>query len=585
MTLDLWLVARLAVELREGLLRARVQSVSGDATGLRMSCYRRGGELTLRCTFDPDGPLLSIQAGSGSGNENVAGGWAGGVAPLLRGCTVESVQAVPDDRVIYLDVVSRSAFGVPARHRLAFELEPNKANILVLRPADDQRWHVLAAAKEVEGQGGARDVLVGGQYQAPPPRRSGLDRSSFLRAVDAAEDAEPRSLARLLGDLDPTCTPPLAREVVERALSRTGGSEGGSSDRGGDAGARMLDAWDVLRPEVERAASSSDSPVYAWPTGDAYRLCHVVALSWPPGTPEHVSSLNELCSRQQAAGERRRRAPAAAALRKRLVTMLDRCDNEAASLRSAQRRADEADAFRIAGESIYSYLTQIPDRSEHFTTPTGLRIDLDPTLTAKENAAAYFKRFKKARSGLPRIAQRLAVLEANRAYWEELLWQLEAAQSASIEELTAICEEIADTIGVRRRAMKPRLAQKPRSDQKRAGQSIELPGDATAYVGRSPKDNERITFAMGAPGDLWFHARGVPGAHVILKTANSREQPSDEQIAAAAEIAAGRSRAADAGAVDVDYTQRKHVRKQGGGKVGLVWYTDFKTIRVRPRKI
>ncbi|MFI5389192.1 MAG: NFACT RNA binding domain-containing protein, partial [Candidatus Eremiobacterales bacterium] len=103
-------------------------------------------------------------------------------------------------------------------------------------------------------------------------------------------------------------------------------------------------------------------------------------------------------------------------------------------------------------------------------------------------------------------------------------------------------------------------------------------------VGRSPKDNERVTFTVGAPNDLWFHARGVPGAHVILKLPDPRDRPTDEQIVAAAALAAGQSRAAAASKVEVDYTQRKHVRKQGGGRPGLVWYTDFRTVLVEPVK-
>ena len=94
-----------------------------------------------------------------------------------------------------------------------------------------------------------------------------------------------------------------------------------------------------------------------------------------------------------------------------------------------------------------------------------------------------------------------------------------------------------------------------------------------------------MTFSAGKPDDLWFHARGIPGAHVILKLSNAREQPSAEQVMAAAALAAGQSRAADAAKVEVDYTRRKHVRKQGGGRTGLVWYTDFKTVIVAPRKI
>lgn len=576
MTLDVWLVARLAAELRDALTGARVRSVTAGDGGMRIACYRRGVAAALRVTLGPDSPLVALHSDPEPENENVAGGWAGGVAPLLRGCSVESVQAVPDDRIVFLDVISRSAFGVPARHRIAFELEPNKANILVLRPADDERWQILAAAKEIDGAHGARSINVGGTYQLPPPRWSRLDAAAFASAVDAP-DLQPRALARLLGEFDVSCSPPLARDVVERAMEPAleRAMEG---DRSRPLAVRMLEIWSTLRDKVVRAAADITAPVFVWGSGGALDVVHLVALTWPPGDMRELPSLNEACVLAQSIGDRKRMAPAENALRKRLLTMIERCDAERASLEAAQRRAVEAEGLKKAGDAIYTYLADVEPRAEAFVTPEGLRVELDPTLTAKENAAAYFRRYKKAKSGMPRVAQRLGVLERNRAFWESLLWELDRAAADGPTALAAMCEEIADAIGRKRTPAK-------RAGPKRTpSRVVDLPGAAVAHVGRSPKDNERVTFTVGAPNDLWFHARGVPGAHVILKLRDPRDRATDEQIVAAAALAAGQSRAAAASKVEVDFTQRKHVRKQGGGRPGLVWYTDFRTVLVAPVK-
>jgi predicted ribosome quality control (RQC) complex YloA/Tae2 family protein len=77
----------------------------------------------------------------------------------------------------------------------------------------------------------------------------------------------------------------------------------------------------------------------------------------------------------------------------------------------------------------------------------------------------------------------------------------------------------------------------------------------------------------------------VPGAHVILKLAHADDAPTQQQLSAAAALAAGASRASGAVKVEVDYTQRKHVRRQGKGATGLVWYTDVKTILVTPKEL
>src|SRR5439155_10395989 len=106
-------------------------------------------------------------------------------------------------------------------------------------------------------------------------------------------------------------------------------------------------------------------------------------------------------------------------------------------------------------------------------------------------------------------------------------------------------------------------------------------GDGEVLVGGSAAGNEWVTFHLAGPEDVWLHARGVPGAHVILRTESG--EPAGTMIEAAAGIAAAKSAARDAGAVEVDYTLRKYVRKIRGGAAGLVTYRNERTIAVAPR--
>ena len=574
MTLDVWLVGRLALELDERLRGARVQSIRSEPLGLAMDCHRRGRSVTLVASLAPESPLLAAVAGDAEKNESGPGGWAGAVAALLRNATIEGVHAVPDDRIINVDVSSRSAFGVPSQHRLVFELEPRKSNALVLRPSEDGGFMVLAVAKTIAGAVGARDVAAGKPYEAPPKRARSLDElSGRARALDdrSPESSEPRSLARRLSAADPSCSPPLAREAVQRALRR--GAEPGDF-------ARAVKEWAELRNEVARAAADVKAPIFTYARGGVVSACHCVMLSWAPGTAETRASLNDVCSEALARARRMRTAPLAAALRKKLGVMLARCADETARLNAAQKAGADADALRVAGDAIYANLAAVESGRDCFITPEGLTVALDPALEPKENAQSYFKRFRKARSGLPRVAERLAVLESNRSLWEHLLWEVERAESAHDAE-ASVYEEVASAIGLRRSEPERKTVRAPA----RRERTVELPSGAVAYVGKSPRDNERITFMVAGPDDYWFHARGIPGAHVVIRTQDGRPSPTDDDIVAAASLAAGQSRAADATKVEVDFTRRKHVRKQGKGKPGLVWYTDFKTVLVAPRKL
>jgi predicted ribosome quality control (RQC) complex YloA/Tae2 family protein len=105
-------------------------------------------------------------------------------------------------------------------------------------------------------------------------------------------------------------------------------------------------------------------------------------------------------------------------------------------------------------------------------------------------------------------------------------------------------------------------------------------GGRLVLVGRTNRQNDALTFKTAAPEDLWFHARGVPGAHVILKT-EGKALP-EEAVKEAAALAAFFSQARDEASVPVDYTPRKYVRKMQGAKPGLVTYTHEQTLRVSP---
>lgn len=571
MTLDFWLVARLAQDLNAYLNGVRIQSISVSGSDLIFYCYRRGTHVALHVSVDSNEPLVAAYECDEPQKESGTAGWVTSVSALLRGATIDAIHAVPNDRVLFVDVSSRSAFGVPSRSRIAIELQPRKANALVLREGDDGRWVIVAAAKQFEGASDARRVTTGATYEVPPVRRPLLDRAHFLLTARETDPADNERLARLLGDFDPECTPPLAREVMYRA---------GIDPTSAAQGRALLEVWMRVHHEVENALETARE-VFVIRKGAKPTLCHLISLSWASVDAEQSSaiaatapSVNAVCvevlhSRTQPT----KGAHGPDKLRKKLTTLIARGRDESKRLEAARNRASDASSLREAGETIYAHLTEITPGADRFETEDGRRVALDPLLTPKENAAEYFRQYKKARSGLPRVEARLRTLRFNREHWEQLLWELEQAETRPVEEREALIVEVADALGFKSQHKRKR---RERTQERR----VTLSGNAVAMVGRSPKENERLTFSVAGPNDYWFHARGIPGAHVIVKTNGA--EISHEQVEEAAALAAGHSRAADSAHVEVDYTQRKHVRRHSSGRAGLVWYTDFQTVRVRP---
>jgi predicted ribosome quality control (RQC) complex YloA/Tae2 family protein len=210
----------------------------------------------------------------------------------------------------------------------------------------------------------------------------------------------------------------------------------------------------------------------------------------------------------------------------------------------------------------------------------GRRIDLYPTLTPAENAQAYFRRYADARDAKRVVPPLIEETSRELEYLDEMALHVEMADSE--RDLNTLRRELEAT-GVLREA---RGKSKQRDSQRARGKPptglyrrFSVDGNEI-LAGTSAVGNEMVTFGVAGPNDLWFHVRGGPGAHVILR--NPGRDPSPQIIEAAARLAAAHSALREELRADVVYTPRRHVRKIAGAAPGQVTYRGETTVSVRP---
>jgi len=499
--------------------------------GLRGAASARSATLAVDVFGSP--PLLGLAAEEPA----LAGdpGWTRAVSAALRGMRVLGVRARRGDRVVVVRFGTESRFGVASEVRLVLELVPRYGNVVLLRDGT-----VIAAAKQFSpAENETRSVQLGQPYVPPPlaeVRVPRLVRESFVaQAAILPEGQRERWIA--------------GRESA--LLDATAGEPDGIGD------------------------------IFIYRSGGRLRAAHVVPLL-QFGEPSEVrdgllpllaEAANERDDAQAAnARERERRALLARIEKRRSTT-----ERELAAMR--ERAADSAArlALRLAGERLFTYGHAAEPGAIAFAPPDGEGpIELDPTLDAVANAQAYFARYRKLTDALPHIERRGAELESRLRSLDELAFETERAEAATLGEIAASFAEL-DGKAVPGRTAKPaRGAARPRPILR-----VERPSGARIYVGRSPRENAEVTFKIARAGDLWFHARNTPGSHVVLQTLDGAA-PSDEDLDAAADLAAEHSKARGAARVEIDYTERKYVRKQRDGAPGLVWYTNARTRIGRP---
>lgn len=195
----------------------------------------------------------------------------------------------------------------------------------------------------------------------------------------------------------------------------------------------------------------------------------------------------------------------------------------------------------------------------------------------------FFRRARRARRGRETAAARAARLASQRAQLDLLLRSAEGAVSRA--DMARLEEEMRGAglaIGLGERNKARRIAGRQTPPRIEGIRMIRAPGGETILVGRTGPDNDRLTFKIAGPDDVWLHAAGVPGAHVVIQLPRGGSLPPRETLARAAELAAWFSDARSAGAVDVHWTRRKLVRRARGGASGQVTLKRFETVRVRP---
>jgi predicted ribosome quality control (RQC) complex YloA/Tae2 family protein len=266
-------------------------------------------------------------------------------------------------------------------------------------------------------------------------------------------------------------------------------------------------------------------------------------------------------------------------LRSSITKTLARVERRRTALISDLETARQSEEYRLKGDLVLANLRELKTgmSSADLAGYDGTRttVELDPRQTPAGNAALYFKKYKKARAGMPFITTRLKEAEEETAYLQSLLDELE--QATDLDVLTGIQSGFLD----RGYAKKGSRIKRTAASGIPAGVIRTVFRGWEIFVGKSAAGNDHLTTKLARPDDLWLHAEGLPGSHVLIRNPQKTEIPSDILVKAAS-LAAAHSRGKSADKVPVTYTPARFVRKPKGAKPGLVTLSRRRTIMVKP---
>ncbi len=557
----------------------------------------------------------------------------------LRGAILSAIEQPPFERILRLGF-DHAQWGST---ELVVEVMGRHSNVILLG-AGAQVLDALKRVGPAVSP--ARPVLPGQAYRPPPSQEklppTDLSESSLEQMLGAAEEGTPLWQVLVAGLQG--VSPLLAKEIVYRAVGdvrarvtppappQAGGDGGAPPQAGGDGGAPPQAGGENKRPLVGGTGMVQVAREMFAPLGSHQWQPTVVTEDgvpaiYAPYKVTHRAETTAVESMSQAietvlaaAGSLDPYAAIRRSVRDQIGAARERLEARRQSLERSAAEAGEAEQWRKWGEWTLALAHTVEQHQTELLADTGegevLRIPLDPDLSAAENAQAFFARYRKAQRARQGEPQRLREVQLALQDLEQLDTDLQlAATRPEIDAVRATLAESGYLRGVRAgSATGPGLSPSPTPVQavgekkrpkagapplplrkqghppfpprKQGGRQpapplqFAGPDGAMILVGRNSRQNDDITFRRARPGDWWFHARGVPGAHVIVRAEG--ESPSEQTIQLAAGLAAYFSKRRSERNVEVDYTQRRHVRRIPGAPPGLVTYRQERTVLAVP---
>ena len=484
------------------------------------------------------------------------------------------------ERILNFRIEHLDEMGDLRTKQLIVELMGKHSNIIFC----DENDVIIDSIKHISGMvSSVREVLPGKDYFIPHTQDKAnpleTDRAGFMERVFSGAQPCFKALYTSFTGLSPA----IAHEICCRA---GGNADLSTAALDGDGREALWNAFSHMMEEV-RAERFSPCIVYEGNTGGGSRgtaasarpsvpaeYAALTLTSYPEALRKDYTSISALLEDYYAEKNTVTRIRQRSSDLRRIVsTALERnvkkYDLQIRQMRDTEKR----DKYRVYGELLNTYGYSAEPGAKSLTCPnyyTGedITIPLDPTLSAGENAKKYFEKYNKLKRTFEALSQLTLETKAEVEHLESISTSLDIAQKE--EDLVQIREELIESGYIRRkggsRAKKVKITSVPFHYVSSDGYDI--------YVGKNNYQNEELTFRFASGGDWWFHAKGIPGSHVIVKSKGG-ELP-DTTFEDAARLAAYYSKGRGSEKVEVDYTEKKNVKKPAGGKPGfVVYYTNY----------
>lgn len=559
-------IAGIVSELKDKLVGNRIYKIAQpEKDELLLTIKGSCGQVRMLMSADASLPLLYLTEKNKT-SPMTAPNFCMLLRKHLQNARIVSVTQPGLERIVRFELEHLNELGDLCRKYLIIELMGKHSNIIFC----DEKNTIIDSIKHISGMvSSVREVLPGREYFIPKTQEKAELLDCTSEEITAVLKARSMPVFKAIYTGFTGISPCIAHELCIRAGIDADWS---SPELEKEALSRLTAVLNCLADDVRKekfyynVVYENRQPVeYA-----AIRLSSYAQEQSRVFT--HISELLEYYYAEKNTITRIRQR--SVDLRRIVQTALERnvkkYDLQVKQLQDTEKR----EKYKVYGELLntYGYEVEIGAKSMealNYYDDQKITIPLDPTLSAGENAKKYFDKYQK----LKRTYEALTTLTRETKEEIEHLSSISTALDIALreEDLVQIKEELIESGYIRRKgnAKREKVTSKPFHYVSTDGYHI--------YVGKNNYQNEELTFKFATGNDWWFHTKGIHGSHVIVK-ANGEELP-DRVFEEAGKLAAHYSQARGQEKVEIDYTQKKNVKKPNGSKPGfVVYYTNYSLV-------
>ena len=583
-------IANITRELNDTLLGGRIYKIAQpEGDELLLTIKNNGSQYRLLLSADASLPLVYLTE-TNKPSPLTAPGFCMLLRKHLQNARIVGVTQPGLERIIHLELEHLNELGDVCRKKLIVEIMGKHSNIIF---CDDQN-KIIDGIKHISGLvSSVREVLPGRDYFIPQiqnkwnPLRfcaqytdmetSGAGSRVFIKSKEDSDvlnyvnlsehmKEKPMAVYKALYSCYTGLSPIMAQEICCRA-----GVDG-------DMPANVLNddklhaLYNVLCTMMTQIVTGAFHPVIVYDEKTPIEFASLPLTLYSDKTVKSFDSISTLLEQYYAQRSTLTRIRQKSVdLRKIVQTALERNVKKYDLQMKQMQDTEKRDKYKVYGELLNTYGYNVEQGAKsidalNYYTNEMITIPLDDTLTPQENARKYFDKYGKLKRTYEALSELTVQVKSEIEHLESVLAAMDIATLE--EDLVQIKEELIESGYIRRKGgtKKVKITSKPFHYVSSDGFHM--------YVGKNNYQNDDLTFKFATGNDWWFHAKKIPGSHVIVKS-EGQELP-DRTFEEAARLAAYYSKGREQEKVEIDYLQKKNVKKPNGAKPGfVVYYTNY----------